>query len=294
RPLFSADSTLTAHSVVSRVLGHDIDYLVFLPPDYVAGGSVRYPVLYLLHGRGDKMEAWSAVRSDLEHLIVAGRIPPVIAVMPDASSSLRAGYYVDSSFRGKGRLPAGEAVEQAFVGDLVSHVDATLPTRADRISRFIAGYSMGGYGAMRYALAHPETFGAAIILSPAVYVPLPPKDSSAREFGAFGRGLEPFVDDIYTRKNYPALLPAFAAKGLSLTVFIGTGDDEYASPDKEPSIHDIDYEAHTLYSRLRRVAGINAQLRVIDGGHNWHTWGPLFSEGLEYVFRRLKPPSVSH
>ncbi|MBP7141140.1 MAG: esterase family protein [Opitutaceae bacterium] len=292
--LIAAKGTITSHSTASVALGHPIDYLVYRPPDYVADGSVRYPVLYLLHGRGDKMEAWATVGSDLDGLIGAGRIPPVIAVMPDAPSSLRAGYYVNSLFRGHKGLPAGEAVEQAIVKDLVPHIDATLPTRADRSGRCIAGYSMGGYGALRYALAHPECFGSAIILSPAVYVPLPPMDSSTREFGAFGKDAEPFIAEIYIAKNYPALLPAFSASGLPLTVFIGTGDDEQASADPGSAIHDIDYEAHTLYARLRRIPGVSAQLRVVDGGHNWRTWRPLFSEGLEFVLRRSKPPSASH
>ncbi len=291
--LISAEGTITAYSTPSAVLGHDIDYLVYRPPDCVEDGSVRYPVLYLLHGRGDKMGAWTGIKADLDKLILVGKIPPVVAVMPDAPSSRRAGYYVDSSFRGNGGLPAGEAVEQAFVQDLVTHIDATLPTRAERGGRCIAGYSMGGYGAVRYALAHPETFGAAIILSPAVYVPLPPGDSSTREFGAFGSGDEPFVDGIYLAKNYPALLPSFATKRLPLTAFIGTGDDEFASPESGSAIHDIDYEAHTLYSRLRRIPGIKVQLRVVDGGHNWNTWRPLFSEGVAHVFRRLEPPSAS-
>ena len=50
---------------------------------------------------------------------------------------------------------------------------------------------MGGYGALRYSLAHPDLFGAAIVLSPAVYFPEPPSDSSTREFGAFGKGKRP-------------------------------------------------------------------------------------------------------
>ena len=103
--------------------------------------------------------------------------------MPDAPWSSRASYYVDSGYRG---ADPGRAVETAFTVDLVGHVDATYRTLANRSGRGIAGYSMGGYGAMRYSLAHPELFGAAIVLSPAVYFPEPPADSSTREFGAFG------------------------------------------------------------------------------------------------------------
>jgi len=289
--LWSADGIILARSTKSEALGHEIDYLLYLPPSYVADGSVRYPVLYLLHGRGDNFRAWTTVKPDVDRLIYEGRVPPFIAVMPDAPSSRRAGYYVDSEFGGEPGLPPGETVESAFTGDLVTHIDAEYPTRAVRNGRFVAGYSMGGYGALRFALAHPEIFGAAIVLSPAVYVPLPPPDSSAREFGAFGRGRERFLDETYVAKNYPAILPHFAVKALPLDIFIGVGDDEYANADPLLARHDLDYEAHSLYNRLRRVPGIRAELRVIDGGHDWRAWRPLFVEGLVLVLNRLTRPA---
>jgi hypothetical protein len=68
-------------------------------------------------------------------------------------------------------------------------------------------------GAVRYSLAHPEVFGAAIALSPAVHVPLPPADPSTRDFDAFGNGKEPFVEATYLKLNWPATLKSSAATG---------------------------------------------------------------------------------
>jgi enterochelin esterase-like enzyme len=286
-----AAGIIETRSAASATLGHEINYQLYLPPGYVADGSVRYPVIYLLHGRGDKQAAWTTIKPDLDRLITDGRIPAVLAVMPDAPSSRRAGYYIDSQFTGstEPKLPAGEAIETAFTKDLVSHVDATYPTRADRNSRIVGGYSMGGYGALRYSLAHPELFGAAIVLSPAVYFPLPPPDSSTREFGAFGKGAAVFDADTYTAHNYPVMIPTFAARNLPLVMFIAVGDDEHALADPAQASHDLDYEAHTLYNKVRRVPLIKAQLRVVDGTHNWDTWRPTFIEGVQYVFQQLKP-----
>ncbi len=281
--------TIETRAGASAILGHDISYQLYLPAGYVPDGSVRYPVLYLLHGRGDKMAAWTTIKPELDRLIGEHRIPAVIAIMPDAPSNRRAGYYIDSQFTGAKDLPAGEAVESAFTRDLVAHVDATYPTRPERSCRIVGGYSMGGYGALRYSLAHPELFGAAIVLSPAVYFPLPPPDSSTREFGAFGQGPKIFETDTYTAHNYPATIPAFVAQGLPLVMFIAVGDDERPIADPAQAMHDLDYEAHTLYNRIRRVPGITAQLRVVDGTHNWDTWRPTFVEGVEYVFTRLQP-----
>lgn len=287
----SADGagTVIAKTFPSTSLKQDLAYQLYLPPGYDPAAATRYPVLYLLHGRGDKMSAWTKITPELDRLIDEGRIPPVIAIMPDAPASHRAGYYIDSQFTGseQPRLPVGEPVETAFTRDLIAHIDSTYPTRAERAARIVAGYSMGGYGALRYSLAHPELFGAAIALSPAVYFPLPPRDSSTREFGAFGRGPKPFDDAIYTSLNYPALIPGFVAQGLPLIMFIAVGDDESALADPAEASHDLDYEAHTLYNQIRRVPLITAQLRVIDGGHGWDTWQPAFVEGLEYTLARL-------
>lgn len=282
-----AEGTILPQSVFSLRLGKEIPYQLYLPPGYDAMGTIRYPVLYLLHGRGDQMTAWTAIKPELDRLIADGRIPALIAIMPDAPSSRRAGYYIDSQFSGTAGLPAGEPVESAITQDLIVQVDTTYSTKTDRLSRIVAGYSMGGYGALRYALAHPELFGAAIILSPAVYAPLPPPDSSTREFGAFGQGAQLFDDEIYMAKNYPVAISTFEAAGLPLVMFIAVGDDEHALADPAQASHDLDYEAHTLYNRVRRVPGITAQLRVVDGGHNWDTWRPTFVEGIEYVLRHL-------
>jgi enterochelin esterase-like enzyme len=279
-----------AVSFHAPALGRELNYLVALPADYETAKDRRYPVLYLLHGRGDNMRAWIRIVPDLHRLAAEGRIPPVIAIMPDADSSRRAGYYVDSRFTGSPTppLPAGEAMETALTRDLIAHVDATYRTQAGRTGRIVAGYSMGGYGALRFSLAHPELFAAAVVLSPAVYVPLPPRDSSTREFGAFGRDAQIFDDGIYTALNYPALLPEFARRGLPLLMFIGVGDDEHANADPAEARHDLDYEAHTLYNRVRREPLIKAQLRVVDGRHNWAVWHPMFLAGLDYVFAELR------
>lgn len=279
-----------AVSFHAPALGRELNYLLALPADYETAKDRRYPMLYLLHGRGDNMQAWTRIVPDLRRLAAEGRIPPVIAIMPDAESSRRAGYYIDSKFTGSlvPPLPAGEAMETALTRDLIAHVDATYRTQAGRTGRIVAGYSMGGYGALRFSLAHPELFAAAIVLSPAVYVPLPPRDSSTREFGAFGKDTELFDDGIYAALNYPEVIPDFTRHGLPLVMFIAVGDDEHANADPAEARHDLDYEAHTLYNRVRREPLIKAQLRVVDGRHNWAVWQPMFLTGLEYAFAELR------
>ncbi|WP_405068684.1 alpha/beta hydrolase-fold protein [Kribbella sp. NBC_01510] len=285
----ASPGVITPAAVRSATLGEDIDYNVYLPAGY-ADSTQRYPVLYLLHGRGDSMAAWTQVKSRLDELIGSGEIPPTIAIMPDAPWSSRASWYVDSAYRG---ADPGRPVETAFFRDLVPHVDATYRTIADRSGRAVAGYSMGGAGALRYSLAHPDVFGASIVLSPAVYVPLPPADSSTRDFGAFGKGTDPFSEATYLRLNWPAALKSFASTGLQSHMYIAVGDDEYKNPKAIDATHDLDFEAHIVFNQAVRVPNLTSEFRVVNGGHDWDVWGPSFADGAKYIFQYIgKPPAT--
>ena len=137
---YHPNGTLSRATFVSSTLGEKITYLVYLPHGYKSGKQ-HYSQLYLLHGRGDNLTAWSRVVDLLDQMIAAGEIPPVIAIMPDCPWSQHASYYIDSQYTG-GPLP-GKPVESAFINDLMPHVDATYRTIADRSGRAIGGYSMG-------------------------------------------------------------------------------------------------------------------------------------------------------
>lgn len=275
-PAAAASSQLVAGSVESAAIGGTIDYTVYLPEGYDASGATRYPSLYLLHGRGDTQAAWQQEAGALDELIASGEVPPMIVIMPDAPWSDRGNYYVDSLYTG---TPTAAAVETAFTTDLIEHIDASYPTIDDRASRAVGGYSMGGAGALRFTTVHQDLFSAGIILSPAVYVPSTPVDSSTREFGAYGVGAELYDEARYQELSYPTAFAAFDP-ALPVHLFIAVGDDEWANPAPEDAIHDLDYEAATLYNHAKRVPGITSEMRVYDGGHDWGVWDTGFREGL--------------
>jgi enterochelin esterase-like enzyme len=279
---------VTITSFESETLGRDYDYQVYLPVGY-EDSELRYPVIYLLHGRGDDYYAWLSAVDILDKLIAEEAIPPMIAVMPDMPSSDAAGYYIDSLYTGPDFAP--EPVETAFFDDLIPHIDSTYRTLAQRDGRALGGYSMGGYGAIRYAFAYPDQFAATIVLSPAVYTPLPPSDSSVRLFGSFGNGDELFDAERYEQLNYPALMDGFVATELAMDVFIAVGDDEWPNPIPEDQMHDLDMEAHLFYNFVRRVPRVLSELRVYDGGHDWDVWRRGFEEGLRIVSRSLATPT---
>jgi putative tributyrin esterase len=100
-----------------------------------------WPVLYLLHGRGDDHTIWCR-RTSLERY--AEKWPSLMIVMPDSGRS----FSCDAV--------NGPAYESAFLNDLVPFIDRTFRTRADRSGRAVGGLSMGGYGAMTLAFGWVE------------------------------------------------------------------------------------------------------------------------------------------
>lgn len=282
-------SRLVPGQLTSSTLTGTIDYTVYLPDGYANEVSRAYPTLYLLHGRGDTQAAWQQIAADLDELIAAGTVPPLIAVMPDAPWSNRGGYYVDSRYTGSDPVTTpGVAVETALTTDLISHIDDSYRTVAERTGRAVGGYSMGGAGALRYVTAHQDLFASAIVLSPAVYVPTTPVGgSSTQDFGAYGVGDSLFDLDRYDELNYPATF-AGLDPAQPIHLFIAVGGDEYAHPHPADAIHDLDHEARTLYTRAKRVAGVTAELRVYDGGHDWRVWRAAFREGIQNLAGHLR------
>ena len=133
----------------SPAVDRPMKYEVVLPSGYhdPANAERRYPTLYLLHGEGGSFLAW---REILDGATEAGE-RAMILVMPDAGES----YYVNWSRTDDGRR---DAWEDYLVDDVVGHVDARYRTVAAREGRAIAGFGMGGYGALTVGLRHADRF----------------------------------------------------------------------------------------------------------------------------------------
>lgn len=264
----------TAGVVVSRefdspALERKWTYAVYLPDGYDTS-TLRYPVLYLLHGNGGEKYDWvnlGHIQQTADALIAHGDIPPTIIVMPDAGSS----WYVDRK----------EKMETAVIHDLVGDAEHNFRAIGARNGRLVAGLSMGGYGALRFALKYPEMFASAALLSPAIYDPEPPHNSGARKVGVFGA--QDFDAQVWKELNYPALWDAFLAKKIAVPMYINSGDDDAFF---------IEAEATRLYELLRKN-GQPAELRIVDGSHGWEVWESTIGDALQYIFRFSARPAAS-
>jgi len=133
---------------------------IYLPPSYGKGPS-HYPVMYLLHGYLGSDVQWLQgnlnVPKIADRLIAAGKIREMLVVMPNGSNKFLGSMYTDSVTTGNW--------EEFLSRDLVHYIDTKYRTAARAESRGIAGHSMGGYGALKLAMKHPDVFGAVYALS---------------------------------------------------------------------------------------------------------------------------------
>lgn len=138
----------------------DRDVLVVLPPSYATDTRRRYPVLYALHGYSIGAEQWTReihVPQTIEGAFAKGA-REMILVFPDSKTIHNGSMYSRS-------ITTGD-FETFIARDLVRYIDGHYRTIPDRLSRGLAGHSMGGYGTARIGMKHSDMFGAIYMMSP--------------------------------------------------------------------------------------------------------------------------------
>src|SRR4030067_695715 len=156
---------------------------VILPaPGKMAGLTVaRRKVLYLLRGLSDDASAWQRFTT-IETLAAAYGL---VVVMPSAGRS----FYIDQ--------PNGQKYFTYLTEELPRYLADVFGLAPPRRDTFIAGNSMGGYGALKAALLHPELYAAAAslsgVLAIAVLQLLPNSDPRREEFAYLFGDLEKLV-----------------------------------------------------------------------------------------------------
>jgi S-formylglutathione hydrolase len=145
----------------------DRDVTVYLPPSYATDRARRYPVVYLLHGYGGTESNWTGRQVNLpeiaDKLFAARSVREMIVVMPNAFSLHKGSMYSSS-------VTSGDW-ETYVARDLVVYVDGHYRTIPERLSRGLAGASMGGYGAIRIGMKRPDVFSSLYILSACCLTP---------------------------------------------------------------------------------------------------------------------------
>jgi enterochelin esterase-like enzyme len=151
-------STSFAHNKIG--IASTRNATVYLPDGYDASAR-RYPVVYFLHNLFEDHRTLYAsydAKALFDTAIRNKVVPEVIVVSGDFSTPFGGSIYTNSPVTGNW--------EDFLVDELVAYVDASYRTLAHRDSRGLAGDRMGGYGAIRIGMRHPDVFGSVYALHP--------------------------------------------------------------------------------------------------------------------------------
>jgi enterochelin esterase-like enzyme len=250
------------HVYASPRAGTEVGYHVWLPPDYLERPDARYPVVYWLHGSGGGEAGIRPIADQFAAAIERGALPPVLVVFPNG---LPHGMWCDSV---DGRTPVASIV----LDEIVPRIDQRFRTRAERSGRAFAGFSMGGYGALRLGFAHHDTVATVVSLGGGPLqrelVATPRADEARRQQvlqTVFGGDMAAFV----ARSPWQLAERHAAAKGESLRILqaIGTADetlpanrDFHAHLQKLGIAHDYVELADTAHEPLRTVQRLGDRL----------------------------------
>lgn len=142
---------------------------VWLPPAYDEAPTRAFPLLLLLDGQNQFDAAAAGTEWQMDEAAEAGvrrgELAPMILVAVASGASRVAAY---SPFK-PGPWPSGPALARHLVDEVLPAVDARWRTRRDRAGRSVGGSSLGGLMALWLALAEAESFGQALVVSPAVW-----------------------------------------------------------------------------------------------------------------------------
>jgi len=263
----SAQPTVHLDSLFSRSIGTWLHYSLLLPDGYHRSKE-RYPVVYLLHGFNQDQTSWF-VSSELVRYAAAYRF---IIIAPGFGNS----WYANSAEQPMRRY------EDAFIADLLPHVDSLYRTDPSRDARSIAGLSMGGYGALKFGVKYPQHFGFAAGLSPSIQFPAGLEDSAivarrsaasnASVRAAFGAARTPEWDE-----QIIPLLVERAASSATPYLFLSSGSSD--------NIPEVPIQMHQLAHQLRRKK-IRFEMHESPGGHDWKFWDAEIEKVLGIIARR--------
>ena len=142
-------------SYYSSTIGAMRNADVILPYGYNHASS--YPVLYMLHGMGGNNKSWSdmGVKYIVQNLHYENNVPDMIVVCVDCFVSTAVQSEVAISEMGR----AYDRVENELINDLMPYINTHYSTKTGRGNTAIAGYSLGGRGALAIGFKHQNEFG---------------------------------------------------------------------------------------------------------------------------------------
>ena len=219
----------------SEALGRELPLAIVRPAAEAARADEVSPVLYFLHGRGRHHASLLERPAAREALLAAG----YTIVLPQGED----GWYLDSPLSPQDRY-------ETYLCEVIAWVEAHRPVRRDAAGRGIAGWSMGGYGAVRFAERNPGTFafvGSIIGLLDF------PREETLPEGQNYRVPVERFgTDPEFWRLNNP-LHRVAELRGAEVSLVLAEAGFERTMNER--------------FIEAARAAGISPRVHILVGGH---------------------------
>jgi S-formylglutathione hydrolase FrmB len=242
-------SRIDCGALDSKMLRRSVRYCIFIPSGYDIGTKEhparRYPILYFLHGLGDNEQTLfnSGGWTLLDDLRNQHKMGDFLIVAPEGRRS----FYINSA-------DGSVRYSDFFLQEFMPQIESKYRIHGGRADRAISGISMGGYGALRFAFAHPELFSAVSAQSAALITESPQQLNAASQSGApllavlgpvFGKP----IDVRHWNENNPLLLAKKSAAALrGQAIYFNCGqDDNYGFEKGAAKLHEELTEEHVKH-----------------------------------------------
>lgn len=252
----------------SKILKMERKYAIYLPPDYDLSER-SYPILYLLHGLSDNQTGWvqfGEVQHIADKAIQSGKATPMIIAMPDADTNI-IGY--NNTIDGQWNY------EDFFFDEFMPHVEDKFRVRKDKRFRAVGGLSMGGGGALIYALHRPDLFSACVPLS-AWFGPssVEALDATLKTQNIYATSNE--LEEYFQTYNALAFIEGKTKEYLEQVEWhIDCGDEDIFSSD------------NSLLHIALKQKNVTHEFRIRDGNHSWSYWRESLPELIYFVSQRF-------
>ncbi len=266
----TSQTTVRVDSFYAASVGKVKKFAYILPASYQE--TIRYPILYLLHGYGDNYLGWSTRTKIADYV----KNLPLIVVMPDGENS----WYVNESGNPSARF-------EDYVGtELPRYIRRYFSV--DTTRQAIAGLSMGGNGSLVLAMRHPAQFKFAGSLSGAITVPHLNADTSSLAVKYLSESLVTAYGgrpgEFWNEHDVFYLFRALKKKPAPYLYLVIGPQDEY---------RDFVTAHHHLIDSLRSNK-IPYEYHETPGNHSWPFWDreiqPLLKRMMEILGQPKSQP----
>ncbi|THU32991.1 hypothetical protein FAM09_26470 [Niastella caeni] len=250
----------------SKILNEDIKYDIYLPPQYDT--TKKYPCIYYLHCFGADNHLSSHFTREVDSLIKLKQFPEVIIVSPFAKNS----WYLDD-YSGKYKYSS------MFINEYLPFIKKQYSIFTEPSKTVITGFSMGGFGALRFTMLYPEYFGICVSFMAGMSTKEQICQDSDADYAFFHQKI--YGDNLKTteraNKYFVDNNPLYIAEIVNTEIlrkskwYIQSCDDDYHSLGN--------VELHAVFHKK----GVKHEFRVNDGSHDGNCVNRSMQDALRFI-----------